>query len=1595
MEEQIFESMETDVYSPLDEEPVVSAEYAEKFGQMYQTALPELSDAEKSFIQERIQFGEEDIVREEFAASRNASLEGVVTDSIKASIAEGDVAGATALIENRGVGKEDPRISLETAVSERIIATRLNSDADNEELDLVESEKFNLTVAMVNMALARAGAEFTKKYGDLSEWGPAIIQAMSAGPTATPDRPIDPEKLRENLQKIGSGATPAQIFSFVTDLAAMILIQTPFAFGKRLRDNTAAAFLTTLMPGTSSGYMADFLWNPDTDIFQKKMEFERYVDELGKSFASNPLKFMTALYDTLTVGQGEVPEWLARARDIKQYTIVNEKGEIEVRENALYGKDKPLFGEDEEYTFFDPDNSLFDAALANRFVSSALDTPLWDKFLLGKMLNPLKAMYGAHIAGRIGANLIKSGKAPQTFRIPAMTQLTAPGVVTDPETLASIQQGLAILDGALAEAVTVPRVNVSLDPVTLAEEQAKILNLLPKGFHQNTQIVHDGGNTYFRTNLRSPSGNEFVDAKFAQRFINNHGLINAKIVHNARTNRYFVTVDHAIDETRFLEKGLPTYFTKRGSGDVIGDFISVLRDNKGGRRVLSPQSLTPDLAITGGVPGTLEIGKFAKAFENSQRVWLDLANAEVEAVKSVINFGKKAKNPTDPSQRGRWYTEAEFIAAFQKINRRAPSKKEVQAYFSYRAGSDFAYGLMNARKRDEIVAAGGNQFTLTDNILDWPVLARIHDGSYSDRAIVYIGNGKYLTGAEARRVRKANPDMVSLAVIGRAEVGNRQVSHVLFPKEAVKAQGVPAHVLGYTEGGTRNYKYVNFVKNALQDGGEATLGIFRTPEQAQKFASTMNSILAQYKAFKAEMEQMRIAGTWNPASRRALRLKHSRVIQGLHPMWWLDNVEAEIAMGRLNPDKPVLYRHDREKMPDSPFDTEILQNAVQRKGRLYYSERGDFLTDDMLNLTELDDPLEALARQQSHAARAKGFGDFIIKEVAQWDKRFGKYLKVDEGLAFPTPYERFMTGRWMEGISHELPPHIRNQAEAEREYIKRMMHVPETVEDLGSVNRHIERAKFIAGAFGNSELAQKHFELLATGKIYDPAAADQFVRGSVFNLHLAVGALRQVWLQASGAEAALILHPLYAIASAKDFPLLRLAMASNSNPHVVAAIDRAVSKLDIKGKRLYAPGDFTKIMDDYRRTGLDNVDKTNVLMDRAQVINGLTSQIDQLNDIGRIPFHEGDRIARMITFGIARRVAIEKINKGELPFKIGSNEYIKWIQGETGRYLQTMIGGGEPWYQRKPGISTVMQFMQYPMKLTELVLGFNRTFTAKEKATLILSYTALHGAYGIIPFAPEAVDYFMEKDARQGEHWSEEKYLTLQLGLVDLASRTWGGEEWKTAFAADIGTGDFLASKWALISDDRWGGLLGPAYADLTKLNGIRKDIWRLFAAIDLNSGEPTMLTTSAEALGELTTMISSMNTTSKALYIDAYAAELNSKGIPIESDSKFNAFLAGLGIKSTDELISWRIRSIQLDRQKMLREVAAQIAAIQVRADLIAQKEGYNYSRDLREMVLALKKPYTPEERELLMNMVGQMVKPIGDKLEKNKLYPLKEGSE
>ncbi len=258
-----------------------------------------------------------------------------------------------------------------------------------------------------------------------------------------------------------------------------------------------------------------------------------------------------------------------------------------------------------------------------------------------------------------------------------------------------------------------------------------------------------------------------------------------------------------------------------------------------------------------------------------------------------------------------------------------------------------------------------------------------------------------------------------------------------------------------------------------------------------------------------------------------------------------------------------------------------------------------------------------------------------------------------------------------------------------------------------------------------------------------------FLRSLAFNTKLGLFAVDQIMVQASQLVNVIGISPKNGLRGTLIVPQLRAALVAPNNKIVnkIGQLSSKVSGID--------PEDFKEIVRWIRESGRDLVDQNIIELDGNQTV--YKSGMKRLLDAGRVPFNEGELLAR-----------IGAMSTSYLDTKLKYPDLD--LFSEEGRLLVTRrqdiltasmtSASSAPWQRSMLSIPT--QFMTYSVRMAEQMLS-GAVLTGAERTRLALTQAAFWGGAGIVPMG-----YFLDKNAYHGHaDIDPEMYKLIRYGMID------------------------------------------------------------------------------------------------------------------------------------------------------------------------------------------------------------------------------------
>lgn len=1260
------------------------------------------------------------------------------------------------------------------------------------------------------------------------------------------------------------------------------------------------------------------------DLNEVDEAVQQWKANLEAKFPNNPVALISAMTEALTTSQSDNAD-LIRIFSKKDIIVNGEK--IPSLLPSVWESDSVLDLE-------------FDSALNDEWMLNSFN--LLDIAGVGAGLKAIPKVF-MKIAGQKAAARLAASEAVRTAGSGSkaagyMTSLRANDLEIIPEVQSEVNKMTALADTALADRIIVNRVdNLTGQPVekvlrSFEGEYGK--KLISAKFVPTPQ-----GDSVVEVLVGSNKGRGYASLKAAEKA--NDKALGVYEVVDGKTlglDGYFLKATRSVDEAGWL-KGDDLAEASKGNEVKAGWFMKMWRrggvgnESDFGRYFWSPAVTAIHRATREAVSSSLEKAKMGAVVEEILTPMEKLSRGQKRNLGEIIQHGKMQPSRLKPDETGRWFDYGELDRLYMTKYGRNVSKEEAVAYYSYKTVSDLAHVLGNEVERSKMLSAGAETWQLKNHAFS-TIIGRKVGTNIAEDFPVLLPDGRVVLRKELSADDLKNFDIIE--AYGQAKHNGTRFGHILVDKKTSFTGGLQRNVLGYTEGGTRNYADVWFVKQrtlALINGKEVpnsplTHGVFRTKQDGIKYAQTMNAAVDVYKSYISDITRIE-RGALKKRDRLTVTATAETRLQEIDPDLSIEKIQDMVDNGQLDLNNPLEVVYDREML--SGFDAPNWERlkTYQRGGKMYYSERGQHLLQDG-EPAPLIDPYVALSNQIGSMIHSNAYRNFAIREVGEWGASFGKYYKVPD-VVFPSSDEILKYGVWNRENTPEMNK-IRNIAESQRMYVKRILLQPGQ-SDIFIAQAKSRLAQKLAASLGDKNVPEE----FRTGRVVTERSAVSALRTLAYDMALGFFNIGQLAVQGSAAITATVIHPLHGAGAMKDYGLIRAAAAADYNPAMIAVMDKRLAKSKFFG---FKAGEFTKLVDDYRRSGMHLVGRTDATLDRAGAVSegSANTAWQSIREKLRMPLYEGERIGRITAFGIARREAQEAVAAGK--FVEGSGEYFQFIQKNANKYTLNMMSGMETWWQRNAFTSLPLQFFQYPFKYMEVFLGMNKEFTEAERWRFIIGHMMLYGAYGV-PLGPEAVKGAVLPgfEAANGRKPTEEEYEGIMLGLLDTAIAKMTGSE--TAAASTFGSGNFIGEFIKdIYGDNSPIGLSGGiALNSITKIGDVFSEAGKLFYAIaateNLHNASPELISNASElTMTELGNVVRSMSNANKAYYLYKFGILRDNRGEVIEYDSGYNAFITAMGIRSNLEWKKWDAIESGKSRKERLQDTANKITELHINGE-------------------------------------------------------------
>ena len=303
----------------------------------------------------------------------------------------------------------------------------------------------------------------------------------------------------------------------------------------------------------------------------------------------------------------------------------------------------------------------------------------------------------------------------------------------------------------------------------------------------------------------------------------------------------------------------------------------------------------------------------------------------------------------------------------------------------------------------------------------------------------------------------------------------------------------------------------------------------------------------------------------------------------------------------------------------------------------------------------------------------------------------------------------------------------------------------------------------------------------------DPVSA---LRGFAFDAYLGFFNPSQLLMQSVQVINIMGIAGMRGIQGAAMYPVMRFALA-NGNPEVIMRTGKLLERVTgLKAEQ------FADMVEMFQRSGRNITDMNLAEMtateanasavattSRRDFVRMMGAGFRNFREAGRIPFKEGDLVARITAFNTAYIRAVEKF--GQRTSK-NAQDFQNFITWEEQRLTQGMTAASRQAYEQLP----FMQFMTYQLRINEALFAGTFTksksvLTREERLRLAFTHALFFGAMASTGTAYLSQWYFHDNQVEL----PEPMLRAFQRGLLDAALSEITGSETAASsrFASSMG----------------------------------------------------------------------------------------------------------------------------------------------------------------------------------------------------------------
>lgn len=497
------------------------------------------------------------------------------------------------------------------------------------------------------------------------------------------------------------------------------------------------------------------------------------------------------------------------------------------------------------------------------------------------------------------------------------------------------------------------------------------------------------------------------------------------------------------------------------------------------------------------------------------------------------------------------------------------------------------------------------------------------------------------------------------------------------------------------------------------------------------------------------------------------------------------------------------YQKARGNIND-PFDTFTLRNEGTKANPDY--KIGELKTMD---------PMVSFQRAMSKAVNGMFLDDYKIGAIEHWIQEAKNFLKVDDKQLAQSPAYWFYNNanHWL----GNAPVEIKNNLLTANMQIQQFL----GIQDAATTWLHQAAQKLSDSLYdkGFPKVALIPDHLLP--KLRDPFA---FIRSIVFHPKVGLGAIPQLWVQASTFANIYGIAGTSFAAPATKATTFYFWSRINKSPEVLAHMDALAARQLVPGTAKFLPGQFTEATEWLERSGFANVSREHIYRDNTTFHDFLGNSGKSLLNAGQWFFEKGEQSVRV---GAWYAAYLEMRGSLKTTGRLTETQVQAVLQradllsGNMSRASASSINKGI-W-------SIPTQFQTFPIRMMEQITG--KRLTDTEKMRLFGTYAVLYGIPGAFGLSGLPIGPYINKIAQDRGYVTGDKansYINTAVteGLPSLLLGLTTGNYYNIAERYSMQGFDVI--KDVLRSDKTFLDIVGgAAYSTMSSFLSASEPLWQ------------------------------------------------------------------------------------------------------------------------------------------------------------------------